>query len=1347
MFYVNRTCTEMQEDEQIRQANHSSTQLLSAYENLSAYVLLGDPGAGKTEAFKREAERLGAEYVTARDLITFEDRPEWHDQTLFIDGLDEIRAGTQDARTHFDAIRARLDQLGCPCFRLSCREADWFGSTDQNHLTSVSPDDQVKILHLDPLIEADIDEILIHDSRVPSAKAFVLEAENRGLSGLLVNPQVLDLLVEAVAGGDWPATKQQTFEMACRTIIREYNQQHIVAKRSQSNAVDHQLNAAGFLCALQLIAGNAGFSLPPAEAGRDFPDTNDLAFENSGLLAEVGRTKLFKSLAGNRVAPIHRHIAEFLAARYLAKRIEQDGLPVGRVLALITGEDGIVVAELRGLSAWLAAFCKSQRHAIIERDPLGVVLYGDVQKFTREEKRQVLDGLQREAEHFSGFRSWRWATSPFGALATEDMASEFHEILAVADRSETHQALAACVLDAMIHGERLPSINDTIYSIVRDSTWRPGLRRQALQVLVHTSKDSPDQLKVLLNEINEGKVADAADELAGYLLAELYPQKVTPNDVLQFLHAPSQRNYFGEYLLFWHCQLVDQSADSDVRVLLDELASQLDSLRPIIDDHLFSDLTTGLLARGLNECGASTDFARLYDWLGVGLDKYGSPREGPEKYTTSIRSWLEANPDVQKGVLSIGLDKCSASNEFSHCIRKAWGRLFRAGRPAGFGLWCLEQMQLATNEQAARYLLQNAVNTICYRIGDDDLTLEVIQEIAERKSRDKDWLSGMLVCPLDSEEGILFRRCPIAEQDEEKQRWLRVVKSRKAELDEGKVHPHLLHALAVAYFGNFIESKGDSPLERLRNFLDHDEELVQCVIKGLRRSLERDDIPTVADIIKLDSQRKVHLVGRPFLAGLEELNRISPDCVNRLTDIQIKQAVAFYLVDGASEQPGWFKSLLHSHPQLVAEVLTAYVTAAFRSKKEQIAGVYALAYFDEYKSVARLAALEMLKAFPVRSTNQQLSALNLILRAAVCNADIQVLSTLIEKKIKPGSMNVAQRVSWLAAGVIAAPEKYLQSLADFTKAQESRVRHLAYFLTARHDQWLPFDQLPVAALDLLIRRIGGFFAPYELDGGGTWSPEMNASELVFRLISQLGSRAESEATYLLEALSADGDLHRWHAALQRAQFEQRAVRREASFRHPDIHQVNATLNQLEPANAGDLAALTMHVLHELADRIRNGNTNDYRQFWDEGQNRELVSPRHEEACREALLSDLQYRFEKLGIDAQPEGYYADNKRADIRVSFNGTNGFEVPIEIKKNSHRDLWRAIHDQLIAKYTREPRAHGFGIYLVFWFGYDKTPPAPNRPRPRTAEELEKRLHATLSVDETRKISVCVIDVAKPD
>ena len=1348
MHLVPRTCSEIPEqghDDQIR----ARPQLLAAYQNMSAYVLLGDPGAGKTEAFKKEARQADSFYVTARDLLTFEHRPEWHGKTLFIDGLDEMRAGSVDGRTPFDGIRARLDKLGRPRFRLACREADWFGASDREHIRSVSADRQVTVLRLEPLSEADIAEILRRDDRIPDADEFIRQAQKNSLKDLLSNPQILRMLVDAVAGGNWPKTRKQTFELACETIIREHNREHINATRTQPLDINQQVDAAGFLCAVQLIADKAGYALTRDQADSGFPELNEPAFDDLELLQTVVRTKLFTRAGEERVAPVHRHVAEYLGARHLARRVDRDGLPVGRVLALITGDDGVVVTALRGLSAWLATLCTSGRKAIIDRDPLGVVLYGDVQEFSAQDKRRLLEGLRREADRYPWFRSAHWTSSPFGALATPDMEPVFHGILTAPDRSDTHQALADCVLDALTHGVVLPGLAGIFLDMVRDATWRPRIRLQALEAFRHNGNGDQStgiRLRALLTDIGNGDVPDPDDELLGYLLTVLYPQALGAAEVVDNLHTPKQPNLIGSYRLFWDHHILDRSSDFNVSELLDTLVTRMGALEPVLDDHHFHGLATRLLARGLEAEGAYVDPQRLYDWLGVGLDRHGSPLPGEKAHTDRIRDWLDAHPDAQKTVIDTGLRHCVKKENFDFCIDEMQARLFHAEPPSDFGYWCLEKARTMADDRAARFLLTRAVAALIDRRGDAGLSLEILQEYAERNTKFKAWLADLLVRRVEPEhqEHIRARHLRQAKEKKEKRKWLDLLRSHETALREGRAPLGLLHDLATAYFGHFIESQGDTPIIRLRNFLNHDEDLLQATLEGLRRSVERDDVPQVTDIIRLYTEDRTHLLARPFLAGLAEITSSAPSQVAKIDDERIRQAVAFHLTEGGAEDPDWYKALLTARPNLVANVLVEYATASLRSGKPHVSGLYALAYINDYAGVARSAALPLLTAFPVRSTAKQLGGLDELLTAALRYTDVQALLTLVEKKLALRSMNVAQRVRWLAAGLIAAPGTYLEPLANYTEDREPRIRHLAGFLAERHDQWSPLDSVPVPALGLLVRLIGRSYGPYSPEGAHWVSPAMNAAEFVSRMIAHLGTLPDQDAGDMLAALLADDALHRWHTVLSRARYAQRAAGREASFRHPDIRQVSQTLRNRSPANVADLAALITDVLRELARRIRHGGTDDYRQYWNEDPRRRLTTSKHEDACRDALLSDLQQRLAPLGIDAQPEGHYADDKRADIRAQFQG---FNVPVEIKKNSHTNLWRAIRDQLIAKYTRDPGAHGFGIYLVFWFGADETQLPPSGPRPRKADELEKRLRAILSVDEARMISICVIDVAKPE
>ena len=147
----------------------------------------------------------------------------------------------------------------------------------------------------------------------------------------------------------------------------------------------------------------------------------------------------------------------------------------------------------------------------------------------------------------------------------------------------------------------------------------------------------------------------------------------------------------------------------------------------------------------------------------------------------------------------------------------------------------------------------------------------------------------------------------------------------------------------------------------------------------------------------------------------------------------------------------------------------------------------------------------------------------------------------------------------------------------------------------------------------------------------------------------------------------------------------------------------------------------MDRLNEISVRIRNGNTDDWKQYWNEDSRGRPTAPKHEESCRDAILSDLQLYLPN-GINAAlPEGHYADDKRSDMRIAYLD---FHVPVEIKKNSHPGLWSAIRSQLIDSYVREPSTDGYGIYLVFWFGKDCTQPSPVGKLPASPQELQVQI-----------------------
>ena len=1341
---VSRTCTEISaRDEDRHHHGEGQSRPLEEFRDTPAYVLLGDPGAGKTTAFESERDALGEEKackIPARNFLAFDpqNHPEWRGKVLFIDGLDEVRAGSADIRTPFDQVRGKLDALGRPPFRLSCREADWLGENDRKHLESVSPDSAVTALRLDLLTDADVASILDARPDIPDADAFLAAAQELGVDGLLANPQTLDMLAAVVArSGEWPRSRIQTFEMACAQMVREHNEEHQAARESGSPPEpDRLLDAAGRLCAVQLISGGTGYTLR-GEPDEEYPALDQCDFDSPEALRFALATKLFKGASSNRFTPVHRHVAEFLGARHLAKVIH-GRLPARRVIAQMAGGDGTVVTEMRGLSAWLAAHSREARADLIERDPIGVGLYGDIGEFSNEEKRALLESLNREGSRLGPLWS---SAAAFRALAVPELETVLREILDDSDRTPDHQTFTDFVLRVLDEGAPLPALSELLLKIVRDDTRWSRVHTSALNAFIHNCPDSQDKvnrLRSVLADIRAEGVSDPDNELLGILLYELYPRDLSPSEVWDCFYTTRDReSFFRTYYGFYMLGLPQKSSVDQVAELLDALSERLADVRAARMSHSrFENLPAKLLARGLQAHGAQLTTKRLYDWIDLGFqDSLDEVPLGDEEDIQEIRSWMEGHPEIQKAVILAGLERCPDSEDFWPHAFNVEGRWYGANPPSGFGLWCLEQAVSRADKKplVAEHLLERAFQAHRDHRGDAGLSLEVLREQARKKASLRERLDQLLAPSPIHERHLRYQEKRRRKQEEEQQQWIDHVRSNKAALLENRAAPRLLYHMADWYFS------GQKAIEeRLRGKRD----LIDAVLQGLRGTINREDVPDLEEILRLREQDELHFLGPPFLAAIAEAEKTTD--VSQWDDDWLCRAIAFhYSSDISNREPQWYRGLLTGRPEIVAQVLVQFALSGFRSGREHIDKQGALAHDPDYAEVARHASLPLLRAFPTRCKLKQLESLHDVLKAAIQHVDRRSLQELIDTKLSRKSMNAAQRVYWLAVGILVAPGEYRDQLRDFAQAREDRIRHLMAFYYHGVSERPVTDDLRGPALELLIRLVGSYVGPARTrDEVYSATPETEAPFLVRNLILRLAASPATEASDALGRLVADPELSSWHDELSHAQDTQRVIRRDASYRHPEIAQVCRTLNGGTPANPADLAALVVDRLEELAVGIRTGNTDDWRQYWNEPHG-QSPTPKHEDHCRNALLSALRERLPD-GVRAEREGQHANDKRDDIWVS---RHGFQVPVEVKKNTNRNLWSAPRNQLIAQYTSTPGSDGYGIYLVFWFGKEHTQPPPSGDRPADPDELRERLEATLTPVEARKISICVVDVSRPD
>ena len=107
----------------------------------------------------------------------------------------------------------------------------------------------------------------------------------------------------------------------------------------------------------------------------------------------------------------------------------------------------------------------------------------------------------------------------------------------------------------------------------------------------------------------------------------------------------------------------------------------------------------------------------------------------------------------------------------------------------------------------------------------------------------------------------------------------------------------------------------------------------------------------------------------------------------------------------------------------------------------------------------------------------------------------------------------------------------------------------------------------------------------------------------------------------------------------------------------------------------------------------------------------------------------------------------NGKRVDLAMV---TGALQLPLEAKGQWNPRLWTAAVDQLDGLYTKEWRASGAGIYLVFWFGPSvpenqklKKPPKGSK-LPVSPDDLASALSERLPEHRRADLSIVVLDVS---
>jgi len=1367
------------------EAGQPSTQndlSLRHFRDHHGYVLMGEAGIGKSTEFRKEAMRVSAnDPIPARYFLEgkLQCHPEWRNGPIFIDDLDQVRVHSHYPNKIIDQMIKRLEALGNPPFRISCRSNSWLRFSHIQEFTSLGNDCQTPVLQLNPLSVKDVNNIISEYEKDPTH--FVPRAYEYQLNTFLFNPLLIKILLVSVETGRWPKTPMDVLEKACQELISENNTHDSIDHPHEfMTSKESILSAAGELCVMMLIGNKFGWTKHNLNHSEE-SSLNRMNTFSSDTYSAALKSWLFQG-GSQYYTPSHRLLAEFLGARYLARRIKE-GLSIKRAVTLFTDSQGEVFPDLKGLATWLSVFAPTTRSSLMRLDPVSLALDGDISKFSAEDRKVLLRELSINSH---SFQIWPSSLS-IEVISGHHGISFVSELAKSSDRSSSSQTLMEILLNGVssAHNHTINNHHDTfqlqvgdtknvLITIIRDSKWGATTRCAAIHALNELDLNST-MLKIL-KDLDENQIIDESGDLRNILLHSLYPFELQPSEIWNYLPPFRGKSYIAYKYFF--STLIIKSENEHIKELLDALTAKSSEVIHRLDQHQLAYITLILLNRGLELYGTQLEINKIYQWFElVDFDKTHSllvPKGcscnslSPNGYKANktIRNWLNEHPDIQYQLIEYGLHR-NKSQIGTTPLHVTLGLKFvDKNANTGFRSWCLTRsVQLFnTHPKLAKELGKWSTEPF-NEWGAPLCDEEVLRVIHNTKGLFK-WNTQRL-------------------NQKEKQRQPEVKSQNRLEtihnargpsdvilhmqkhvtdLSEGRYAPAILDKMATLYFQGGNE-KLNHPLFDLELYLDRDNKLLEAALSGFRNLLSREDLPDLSQIATYHEKMQRSLHALPFLAGMEEEG---DNAFSTLNEIGKRRAVGLLFVterphleklshSGTSNQPitQWYEYALENHPDIVAEAMVAVHRACVRSKR-QLPNPFLLKMIDNqvYSKVAhQLAISKMFSVFPTRCNGMQIKSLVPVLWIAlVYGLSKPDLKKNIIQRLERKNMDTAQRSIWICAGLLVAKDHCLPYLTDFLRGKgDNKIQHVSnFFNAARQETMLNiFKSWSNTDLSQFILTIGRCVPPpithdenSRPSSNETWSTYLSA--LLQKCLNEIANCLNDDAMNELKSLVSHPELSKWRQLTLRSQQEQTMLHRAEHRKDLNLMQIQSTIKSSHPSSDADLAALSIDIIEDLNVQLQSRKRNLRQTYWNlDPINKDLLTPQTEEICRDQIVTQLQLMLKPFQVEAQSEEIYSDDRIAHIRISYRST--LSVPIIIKHNHHRKIWRSVDEQLVSKYFRDYSISGHGIYLVFWFGMEyMRVPLPNGQIPKRPEQLKHLLLQQIDPKAKNHISVIIIDVS---
>lgn len=1287
-------------------------------------VLLAEPGMGKTTVLEQMAAAAGTESMQVRTFLIEEARTLPNTSSpLFLDGLDEYRADGGDA-DKIERLASRLRQNSPARWWLSCRAEDWT-KRDLEALKGAAGGREIVVARLAPLDIRESWEVLsaLGD---PDPNALVERAKALGGAAFLRNPLSLKLLLRSVnATGEIPRTRFALYEGATCDLAAEHNELYDGTERAGPSAV---LSSARRICALLLLANRSMVWRSTLAVPRDdgYLNADDLGLP-SALVADTLNTALFTSADSGKFEPLHRTVAEFLAGRALAEAVaggtERPRFPLGRALALITGAEGLAPAPLRGVYGWMAVHLSTlgQHYAVEQmchRDASTVLVYGDARALTTPARKALLSSLDRADPWFRDSEEADPAAfnAAVGGLAGEDLAEDFERLLRQPNDSPH---LFAIVTDAVAYGDKVPRLLPELREIAMDQN-RPHFERvRSAGALTMGSADP----------------SAAAAELFRAL-------RNLPSSESNVALSVSLANRFADTLILDDLQLINLLKDHAAST--DKAIGHLVKLRI----HLQAFPRLALMAPSVNQTFSRTGSAAVREvWAfldsnAVGLLRSASP-PSPEEVWAWLKSrdrtvWEQSESDVSNALqywirgsgreealfLAILRSEASTADDWFP------GRVFvaKVGRYPSAAM--AEALLIPAGGPFHAIELSDRIGVATALAIPAGCVAEIRAGIAalptDQRARGERQLAERL-----ADEAA--RQTAARQNAEIPGRFIAQLRKRLStpisslDTPEGK---SILKDAADYQFRVYADAscaESDLPL------VDFVGVSAASIISTGWQALARSAAERSAAEIARDG------CSQEILAGIGSLVALGEPLPLGAALLVLRGELLAHRADGVRlDLLVWaWQALETAGSQGAQALLEFWETEAKCSGR--CSGIPYQDFFPSGTKTLGDAVQRLLWRDPCL-TDAWLRHVLEVAAKVVSVPEMRKIARYFLARELPGSETY---LLWLSIAFAIEPEEFLDRFQQTFGLPNAPELVIVYGMISAFARRLePAERALVAAT---IFRIA-----VEKDGD-------SRSEWVGASLNQLISLRDPAARRHLLAIESDPRFSSVKHLVRSTLARQARSAANRSFIAASPQRVAEALAGGRPVNASDLRAIVQDELHRIQDEMQRDPLMPWQLFWSDekissaGEAAEVASshPKIENKCRNVIGLLLQARLGHYGIVHRPvpEAQRAAETRVDLTCE--SVAGAALPIEMKRQHHKDLWIAAEGQLQG-YTADHAAGGLGIYVVFWFGAKFGVPAhPHRttkPEPTSAEELQALLLEDLPERLRETTDIFVIDVSDP-